>query len=104
MKLSAEAGHGTEKVVKNIAEADDAHKREIIKLAQKVGKNDGMIRAGARARIVRQADARSELAGHFGVQGEYDAELVVDKARYPKSAKHIGEAQQGRPWRGDSVR
>jgi hypothetical protein len=99
-----QAGHGTEKVVKNITEADEAHTREVIKLAQKIGKNDGTIGPGARARIVRQAEARSKIAQHFGVRGEYDAEMVVDKARYPQSAKHIEEAQNGQIWRGDRSR
>ncbi|MGK4580388.1 NucA/NucB deoxyribonuclease domain-containing protein [Kitasatospora sp. HPMI-4] len=99
-----QAGQGTEKVVKHITEADEAHKREIIKLAQKIGKNDGMIGPGARARIVRQADARTKIGQHFGVQGEYDAHMVVDKARYPKSAKHIEQAQKGQIWRGDKSR
>lgn len=96
-----QAGHGTEKVVKNIVEADEAHKAEIIKLAQKIGKNHGEIGPGARARIVRQADARSKIAQALGVPGEYDAEMVVDRAKYPASADHIEEAQRGEIWRGD---
>ncbi|BAJ27167.1 MULTISPECIES: NucA/NucB deoxyribonuclease domain-containing protein [Kitasatospora] len=96
-----QAGQGTAKVVKHIVEADLAHQRELIKLAQRVGKNDGMIGPGARARVVRQAEARTRLAGHFGVRADYDAEIVVDRARFPESARHIEEAQQGTIWRGD---
>ncbi|GAA0696262.1 hypothetical protein GCM10010193_58750 [Kitasatospora atroaurantiaca] len=96
-----QAGHGTEKVVKHILDADDAHKKEIIKLAEKIGKNHGEIGPGARARIRRQADARSKIGQHFGVKGDYDAEMVIPRSRYPHSADHIEEAQRGEIWRGD---
>lgn len=99
-----QAGHGTEKVVKNIVEADEAHKREIIALAEKIAKNSGETGPGSRARLVRQADARSRIAKAFGVQGDYDVELVVNKTKYPESARHIEEAQSGRIWRGDQYR
>ncbi|MBM4793498.1 hypothetical protein HXP44_15890 [Streptomyces sioyaensis] len=96
-----QAGHGTERVVKHIVDADEAHKKELLKLAEKIGKNHGEIGPGSRARIRKQAEARSELSQHFGVKGDYDAEMVVDKARYPHSAEHIEEAQRGVIWRGD---
>ncbi|MFJ8043911.1 hypothetical protein ACIRBX_25765 [Kitasatospora sp. NPDC096147] len=99
-----QAGQGAQQVVKHIVDADDAHKREIIALAEKIAKNHGEIGPGARGRIKRQAAARTEIAGHFGVRGDYDAEMVIPRSRYPESADHIEQAQQGQIWRGDRSR
>ncbi|MFJ1796140.1 NucA/NucB deoxyribonuclease domain-containing protein [Kitasatospora griseola] len=99
-----QAGHGTEKVVKNILAADDAHKKEIIKLAEKIAKNHGEIGPGARGRLKRQAEARTRIAGHFGVKGDYDAEMVIPRSKYPHSADHIEQAQRGEIWTGDQMR
>ncbi|WP_425828817.1 NucA/NucB deoxyribonuclease domain-containing protein [Streptomyces fractus] len=96
-----QVGHGTEKVVKHIVDADKTHADELVKIAERIGKNHGRIGPGSRARLVNQAQARSEISQHFGVKGEYDAEMVVDKAKYPHSARHIEEAQNGVIWRGD---
>jgi hypothetical protein len=96
------AGGGAKKVADNVAKADDAHKREILALAEKIAKNSGETGEGARARIVAQADARIKLASAVGHKGDYDAEMIVDKASYPESAQHIKEAQAGMIWRGSS--
>ncbi|MEU1475592.1 NucA/NucB deoxyribonuclease domain-containing protein [Streptomyces sp. NPDC001668] len=99
-----QAGKGTEKVIKNITDADDAHKREITALAEKIAKNHGETGPGSRKRLVQQAEARTELSNAVGVRGDYDAELVVNRTKYPESAAHIEEAQSGQIWRGDTYR
>lgn len=99
-----QAGRGTERVVKNIAEAEETHTRHMVSLAERVAKNSGETGPGARGRLVRQADARSELDTALGGGSRYDVELVVNSAKYPESAQHIQEAQSGTIWTGDRSR
>ncbi|MEV4614292.1 NucA/NucB deoxyribonuclease domain-containing protein [Kitasatospora sp. NPDC049258] len=99
-EMYEQAGQGAKQVVKNLTDADDAHAKQILALAEKIAKNDGMTGKGARKRMVRQHDARTRIAGHLGVRGDYDAEMVIDSSRYPESAQHIQEAQNGTVWRG----
>lgn len=93
-------GHGTEQAVKNIEEADLRHTHELIKLAEKIAKNDGKTGRGARKRIRNQRDARSKIDAALGGHREYDVEMVVDASKYPESAQHILEAQGGTRHRG----
>ncbi|WP_371496743.1 hypothetical protein [Kitasatospora sp. NBC_00374] len=103
-EMYEQAGHGAKKVVQNLKDADDAHAKQILALAEKIAKNDGMTGKGARKRMVRQHDARTRIAGHLGVRGDYDAEMVIDSSKYPESAQHIQEAQNGTIWRGGRSR
>jgi hypothetical protein len=93
-------GHGTEQVVKNIAEADERHAHELVTLAQKIAKNDGKTGRGSRKRVRTQRDARSKIDKALGGNREYDVEMVVDSSKYPESAQHIREAQRGVNSRG----
>jgi hypothetical protein len=95
-----QAGHGAAQVAKNISAADAQHAHELVTLAEKIAKNDGKTGRGARKRIRQQADARSKIDQALGGHRDYDVELVVDKAKYPESARHIAEAQKGTNWRG----
>lgn len=90
-----QAGHGTAEVVKNITEADTRHAHELTSLAEKIAKNDGKTGPGARRRIRKQAEARSKIDSALGGHRDYDVEMVVDSSKYPESAQHILEAQQG---------
>ncbi|WP_042372003.1 NucA/NucB deoxyribonuclease domain-containing protein [Streptacidiphilus neutrinimicus] len=96
-------GHGTEQVVKNIADADARHAHELVSLAEKIAKNDGKTGRGARKRIRTQAAARSKIDAALGGQRDYDVELVVDASKYPESALHIQEAQSGITHHGPDV-
>ncbi|MGW6917976.1 NucA/NucB deoxyribonuclease domain-containing protein [Kitasatospora sp. NPDC054939] len=95
-----QASTGAKRVAKNITDADDSHKRDIIALAEKIAKNPGKGGDGSEARLKAQADARTDLASAVGVKGDFDVELLVDSRKYPESAQHIAEAQAGTVWRG----
>jgi len=99
-----QAGHGAAQVAKNISEADAQHAHELVTLAEKIAKNDGKTGRGARKRIRQQADARSKIDQALGGHRDYDAEMVVDSAKYPESAQHIREAQSGTVSRGARTR
>ncbi|GGU54505.1 NucA/NucB deoxyribonuclease domain-containing protein [Kitasatospora aureofaciens] len=96
------AAHGTKQVAKNVAAADEAHKKKILELAEKIAANPGKGGEGSQARIAAQHDARTKLASAVGVKGDFDVEYQIDSAKYPESAKHIAEAQKGMIWRGHS--
>ena len=95
-----QAGHGTAEVVKNITEADARHAHELTSLAESIAKNDGKTGCGARKRVRQQAAARSKIDQALGGHRDYDVEMVIDSRKYPESAQHIREAQQGINSRG----
>ncbi|MER8182694.1 NucA/NucB deoxyribonuclease domain-containing protein [Kitasatospora sp. NPDC094015] len=99
-EMYEQAGNGAQQVVKNLKDADEKHAKDILELAEKIAKNGGETGEGAKARLMAQHDARTKLASAVGVQGDYDVELVVDRARYPESADHIEQAQRGQIWNG----
>ncbi|MFJ1702154.1 hypothetical protein [Kitasatospora sp. NPDC088346] len=101
-EMYEQAGHGAKKVVQNLKDADDAHAKHILDLADKIAKNGGETGEGAKARLIAQHDARTRIASAVGVRGDYDAELVVDHVKYPESADHIREAQRGQVWTGST--
>ncbi|MFF2618309.1 hypothetical protein [Kitasatospora sp. NPDC058046] len=96
------ASAGAKQVVKNVTAADEAHKRSIIELAEKIAKNPGTGGKGGKARLAAQADARTKLAAAVGAKGDFDVEYLIDSGKYPESARHIAEAQNGQIWRGAS--
>ncbi|WP_306323356.1 MULTISPECIES: NucA/NucB deoxyribonuclease domain-containing protein [unclassified Streptomyces] len=99
--MYSQVGDGTKKVVKNIQDADGQHAHELISLANKVAKNGGETGKGSRRRMREQAAARADFNQRTGGSSEYDAELVLDRNKYPESADHIEDAQNGTIWRGD---
>ncbi|MFZ3597333.1 NucA/NucB deoxyribonuclease domain-containing protein [Streptomyces sp. BH104] len=102
--MYSQVGDGTKKVVKNIQDADGQHAHELINLANKVAKNGGETGKGSRRRMREQAAARNDFNQRTGGRTEYDAELVLDKNKYPESARHIEDAQNGTIWRGNRKR
>ncbi|MYT68379.1 hypothetical protein GTY60_01650 [Streptomyces sp. SID8367] len=102
--MYSQVGEGTKKVVKNIQDADQRHAHELVSLANKVAKNGGETGRGSRRRIRNQAAARQDFNRRTGGQSEYDAEMVLDRNKYPESAQHIEDAQNGVISRGDRRR
>ncbi|MFF3496767.1 hypothetical protein ACFYWS_36130 [Streptomyces sp. NPDC002795] len=102
--MYSQVGDGTKKVVKNIQDADGQHAHELINLANKVAKNGGETGKGSRRRMREQAAARGDFNQRTGGRTEYDAEMVLDRNKYPESAQHIEDAQNGTNWRGDRQR
>ncbi|MYW69536.1 hypothetical protein GTY65_36540 [Streptomyces sp. SID8379] len=102
--MYSQVGDGAKKVVKNIQDADAQHAHELVSLANKVAKNGGETGKGSRRRMRNQADARRDFNQRTGGQTDYDAELVLDRNKYPESAQHIEDAQSGTIWRGDDSR
>lgn len=87
-KMYTGAGAGIKQVVKNITEADDKHARELVAVAEKIGKNEK----------VDQATARSWFDDILNPKSTKDSGIEKINGRNPINSKYAGKNFDGSTW------